>query len=62
MASVVICLCTKDIKKEDISEIVEPDSILDNDFDPDMEIKLTLAFCARTFDFKLKPRQNPKCI
>jgi len=41
MASVVICLCTNDVKKEDISDNVEPDSILYNDFDPDMEIKFS---------------------
>lgn len=40
-AFVVICLCTKDVKKEDISDTVEPDSILYIDFEPDIAIKFS---------------------
>jgi hypothetical protein len=39
--SFLICLCTKDLKKEDISDTVKPDSILYNDFKPDMAVKFS---------------------
>lgn len=42
ITSVVICLCTKDEKKEVLSDTVESDSILYNDFKPDLAIKFSL--------------------
>ena len=42
MASVVLCLCTKDVKKEDISDTFEPDSILYTDLFPDLVLRCTL--------------------